>query len=51
MGVYKTMIKAVIFDLMKGIWKSDVNLSNVEADFIINDLSEIPRIIGGIVRE
>ncbi|MTH54865.1 HAD-IA family hydrolase [Bacillus mangrovi] len=32
---------------MKGIWKKDVQWSHVEADFIIEDLAEIPFIIAG----
>lgn len=30
---------------MKGIWKKDIQWDQVEADFIINDLAEIPMII------
>jgi putative hydrolase of the HAD superfamily len=30
---------------MKGIWKKDFQWKNVEADFIVNDLAEIPIII------
>lgn len=30
---------------MKGIWKRDFQWNNVEADFIIEDLAELPLII------
>lgn len=30
---------------MKGIWKKDIQWNNVEADFIIDDLGELPLII------
>lgn len=35
---------------MKGVWKKDVQWQQVEADFIIGDLSEIPLIIQTINR-
>ncbi len=30
---------------MKGIWKKDFQRNNVEADFIVDDLGELPLII------
>ena len=33
---------------MKGIWKKDIQWNNVEADFIIEDLGELPLIIENI---
>ena len=31
---------------MKGIWKKDYQWSNVDADYIVDDLAELPAIIG-----
>jgi putative hydrolase of the HAD superfamily len=36
---------------MKGIWKKDVQWDNVQADFTVNDLAELPLIIGKIVEQ
>lgn len=33
---------------MKGIWKKDIQWKNVEADFTVNDLKELPSIIGNL---
>lgn len=38
-------VKAAQMVGMKGIWKKDSQSKNVEADFIIDDLAEIPIII------
>jgi len=36
---------------MKGIWKEDFQWSNVEADFIVNDLEELPVIIENLKKQ
>jgi putative hydrolase of the HAD superfamily len=33
---------------MKGIWKKDFQWDNVQADFTVNDLAELPLIIGNL---
>lgn len=33
---------------MKGIWKKDLQWKDVKADFIVNNLEELPLIIGGL---
>lgn len=33
---------------MKGIWKKDFQWDDIEADFIVNDLKELPLIIGNL---
>lgn len=38
-------VKAAMSVGMKGIWKMDIQWDQVESDFIINDLAEIPSII------
>jgi putative hydrolase of the HAD superfamily len=35
---------------MKAIWKKDFQWDNVEADYIVNDLAEIPIIIGKLIK-
>lgn len=36
---------------MKGVWKEDFQWDNVEADFTINDLAELPLIIGQLIEQ
>ncbi|WP_088090467.1 HAD family hydrolase [Bacillus sp. OV166] len=36
---------------MKGIWKKDFQWNNVEADFIVNDLAELPLIIENLSQQ
>lgn len=33
---------------MKSIWKKDIQWEDVEADFTVNDLKELPLIIGNL---
>lgn len=47
----KNDVKAAQNVGMKGIWKKDFQWENVEADFIINDLSELPSIIANLIRQ
>ncbi|NCT38600.1 HAD family hydrolase [Bacillus sp. EB93] len=36
---------------MKGIWKKDFQWNNVDADFIVDDLAELPLIIGNLSKQ
>ena len=36
---------------MKGIWKKDFQWNNVQADFTVNDLGELPLIIGNLIEQ
>lgn len=36
---------------MKGIWKKDLLWRNAEADFIVDDLGELPFIIEKLMKE
>jgi putative hydrolase of the HAD superfamily len=47
----KNDVKAAQNVGMKGIWKKDFQWENVEADFIIDDLAELPLFIENLIRQ
>ncbi|MBT2724500.1 HAD family hydrolase [Bacillus sp. ISL-46] len=47
----KNDVKAAQNVGMKGIWKKDFQWENVEADFTVNDLAELPLIIENLIRQ
>ena len=44
-------VKAAQYVGMKGVWKRDIQWENVEADFIVDDLSELPLIIKDLIKQ
>lgn len=46
----KNDVKAAQSIGMKGIWKKDLQWNDVEADFTINDLMELPLIVKNLTR-